>query len=99
MKKTNDEIYNLINRRRRQILVHSIIYYELNDNLVSDHTWSEWAVELENLQKQYPKIADQVPLSEAFSDFEHSSGQTLPLDDSWGLATAKWLLNISKSRK
>ena len=48
---TDDEILELINRRRRQILVHSIIYYKMNDNLISDNTWSEWALELENLKE------------------------------------------------
>ena len=43
-------IAELLNRRRRQILVHSIIYYKMNDNLISDSTWSAWATELEELQ-------------------------------------------------
>lgn len=50
-------IAELITRLRRQILVHSVIYYRLNTNVISDAQWSEWAVELENLQKQYPEIA------------------------------------------
>ena len=33
-------IAELLNRRRRQILVHSVIYYKMNDNLISDSTWS-----------------------------------------------------------
>ena len=43
-------IAELLNRRRRQILVHSIIYYNMNDNLISNSTWSAWAAELEELQ-------------------------------------------------
>ena len=43
-------IAELLNRRRRQILVHSGIYYKMNDNLISDSTWSAWAAELEELQ-------------------------------------------------
>ena len=50
-------IAELLNRRRRQILVHSIIYYKMNDNLISDSTWSAWATELEELQAEYPEIA------------------------------------------
>ena len=89
---TKDDIAELITRRRRQILVHSIIYYELDDCLVSDNQWAEWAVELENLQKQYPDIADECIYADAFLGFEHSTGHTLPLRDPWGLRKARQLL-------
>lgn len=46
------DIRELILRRRRQLLVHSVIYYRFNENLISDQTWSTWAVELEKLQKE-----------------------------------------------
>lgn len=89
---TDDEILELINRRRRQILVHSIIYYRMNDNLISDSTWSEWALELEKLQKKYPKIAMKGCYARDFRDFDHSTGMNLPLDDPWGIAKAYHLL-------
>ena len=47
-----DRIAELITRRRRQILVHSVIYYEMNDNLIPDSQWVSWANELYELQKQ-----------------------------------------------
>ena len=47
------DVAELLNRRRRQILVHSIIYYKMDDNLISDSAWSAWATELEELQKKY----------------------------------------------
>lgn len=86
------DIASLINRRRRQILVHSIIYYKLDDNLIPDSKWAEWALELENLQRDYPDIAAECFLAEAFEEFEHSSGYNLPLDNSWGVMTARKLL-------
>ena len=42
----DNEVAALIQRRRYQILVHSLIYYELDMNLVSDAQWAEWGVEL-----------------------------------------------------
>ena len=51
------KIAELILQRRLQMLVHSYIYYELNDNIISDNTWSKWAVELADLQNKYPEIA------------------------------------------
>lgn len=87
-----ERITELINRRRRQILVHSVIYYKFDDNLISDNLWGEWALELENLQKEYPDIASQCPYAEAFKEFDHSTGMNLPLDDPWAVGKAKQLL-------
>lgn len=94
---TKVRIAELITRRRRQILVHSIIYYRLDDNIISDSTWSEWALELEQLQAQYPDIAAECPYAEAFKDFEHSSGMSLPLDDPWAVRKARHLIAIRDS--
>ena len=91
-------IAKLITRRRRQILVHSVIYYRLNDNIISDQQWSEWASELENLQTQYPDIASECPLADAFKDFDHSTGENLPLDDQWALSKAQYLLMLRGKR-
>lgn len=85
-------VRELINRRRRQILIHSVIYYRFNDNLISDHTWSVWAQELFNLQQQYPEIAARCVFSRAYENFDPSTGYNLPLDDAWAFATANMLL-------
>lgn len=91
-------IAKLITRRRRQILVHSVIYYRLNDNIISDQQWSEWALELENLQNQYPEIASECPFAEAFENFDHSTGENLPLDDPWAVNKAQYLLALRDER-
>lgn len=96
---TDTDIYELINRRRRQILVHSVIYYQMNDTLIADSTWSKWAVELNQLQKQYPEIASKVPYAEAFKDFDPSSGFNLPLDDPWAVSTARRLIEYRNRHK
>ena len=56
------------------MLVHSYIYYELNENIVSDAQWSKWAVELAELQKKYPKESAEVEYYEDFKDWDGSSG-------------------------
>lgn len=96
---TNTDILELITRRRRQILVHSIIYYELNDNLISDSQWSEWAVELEELQAKYPDISAKAPLADEFYGFDHSTGQNLPLRDPCSVRKAEQLLRYSRMMK
>ena len=91
-----DKIAELITRRRRQVLIHSVIYYKMDTNLISDATWSKWALELEELQKKYPDIADELPYAEVFRDFDHSTGSNLPLDDPWANEKARWLIKIEK---
>ena len=89
---TELQIAEKIRQRRLQMLVHSCIYYKLNDNLVDDTTWSRWAVELAELQKQYPLISAKVDYAKAFRDWDGSSGAFLPLDDAWVVNKANQLL-------
>lgn len=74
-------IAQLLQRRRLQILVHSYLYYEMDMNIISDHTWNKWAQELVILQKAYPEIAERVIYSEQFIDWDGSSGSFFTFDD------------------
>lgn len=95
----DQKIYELINRRRRQMLVHSCLYYRMNENLITDQQFNHWGRELVKLQAQYPEIAAKVPYAEAFSDWDASTGFHLPLDDPWVTGTASYLLRISRDIK
>lgn len=75
------EIAQLIQRRRLQMLIHSYLYYELDNNLIPDSTWIEWAVELVNLQNTYPEIADKVMYSDQFSGWDGASGAFFTYDE------------------
>ena len=86
------KIAEKIQQRRYQMLIHSCIYYKLNDNYVSDDTWSEWAFELADLQNMYPEISKKVTLYEYFKDWDGSSGAFLPLDLPWVVKKAQDLL-------
>lgn len=77
----DNEIASKIQQRRYQMLVHSLLYYELDTNLVSDAQWSRWAEELVKLQKQYPEISDNVIFADAFRTFDGSTGFDLPYRD------------------
>ena len=59
---TGDElrIAEKIQQRRYQMLIHSCIYYELDQNVFSDAQWNKWAKELRDLQKKYTEISKQV---------------------------------------
>ena len=70
----NDEQYGdvfcRIRRMRRQILVHSIIYYRFNDNLIDDFKYDKIARELVKLQAESPEISEKVPdFIDDFRDF------------------------------
>jgi NAD-dependent DNA ligase len=75
---TREEIKELINRRRRQVIVHSYIYYRKNENIIDDHTFDMWSKELVELQEKYPDIAAECVYAEYFKDFDGSSGFDLP---------------------
>lgn len=85
------EIAEKIQRRRYQILIHSCLYYKMNENIVSDVQYDRWAKELEALQKQYPEIASNVDYAHDFENFSSATGFDLPLDDPWVRRKALWL--------
>lgn len=71
---SNDEQYGdafcRIRRMRRQILVHSIIYYRFNDNLIDDFKYDSIARELVKLQSESPETSENVPdFIDDFRDF------------------------------
>lgn len=87
------KIAEKIQQRRLQILVHSCIYYEMNQTIISDKKWDEWARELKKLQEDYPDVSRQVMWYADFKDWDASTGAFLPLKDEWVVKKAKWLLN------
>lgn len=83
-----------IKQRRIQMLVHSYLYYEMDENVVDDHKWQQWADELVELQKQKSTIGFY---DEAFSDWTGASGAFLPFDD-WVKERAKNLLQYKQDQ-
>ena len=77
----DNEVAALIQRRRSQILAHSLIYYELATNLASDAQWGEWGLALVKSHKEHPNEAESVIFSEQFKDFDASTGYNLPFRD------------------
>lgn len=90
---------SLIQQRRCQMLIHSRIYYVLDENLITDAQFDEWGRELVQLQKDYPDIASKVCFAKAFEDWDASTGAFLPLQDEWVIRKAQQLLNINRNMK
>jgi hypothetical protein len=88
----DERIVELIHRRRRQMLVHSILYYEMNVNTIPDYVFDAWAHELGGLQKTYPNESAAVDyMRDEFKDWTGDGGSHLPLTEPRATAIAKQL--------
>ncbi|WMU07992.1 hypothetical protein vBCtySFA88_00060 [Clostridium phage vB_CtyS-FA88] len=90
------KIYELINRRRRQMLIHSIIYYRLDANIIDDTTFNVWGRELLDLQTKYPEISKMVPMYEAFKNWDATTGYDLPMTNNHDIEVAKMLIKYEE---
>lgn len=77
----NMNILSKINRRQRQILVHSCLYYQFNENLIQDHVYDAWSKELAELIRDCPREFQNSVYSAAFTDYDGCSGFDLPFSD------------------
>lgn len=76
------------------MLIHSCIYYEMDDNIVSDHTWQKWAEELQKLQEEHPEHLKIGFYDYNFKDWDSATGAHLPHRDPWVYRKAKQLLKM-----
>ena len=92
-----DEICEKINRRRRQILVHSYLYYELDDTLWTDAQFDAAAHELKDLVTKYPEKAKTCVFSEEFKEWDsmpkYYSGCGLPYNSLYTFRIAERLFS------
>lgn len=86
----------MIRRRRRQILVHSAIYYRAGTSLVSDAVYDMWCRELQVLQTFFPKEARQVEYAKVFHGFDGTTGFNLPIDDACVTTAASRLVEYAQ---
>lgn len=95
VKPLNKNICELIKRRRRQLMVHSCIYYRLGTSIINDSQFDSWAYELKDLQKTYPNESKSVELYEDFKDWDGTTGYYLNTFNFLGIARA--LLNYKEN--
>ena len=88
-----EQVQSKIRQRRSQMLVHSRIYYVLDENIVSDDTWQKWANELRDLQKQYPEYCKIGFFDKEFSDWNGDTGAMLPLKDPYVVNKTQQVIN------
>lgn len=78
-----------IRQLRLNMLVHSYIYYTLNESIISDHEWQRRADELVVLQQQGRGNINCYDA--AFEGWDGSTGYHLPAD-AWVQKKATYLL-------
>lgn len=97
-----EDIKSLIRRRRLQVIVHSCIYYRLNNNLISDFQYDRWSKELAKLHKKYGVIKIGC-YDEYFEDWIFELGKTysgfkLPINDLKIIGIAEDLVKTYEGR-
>jgi len=98
--KEEQSIANEIKRLRKIILVHSVIYYRMNTNIISDIQYDKFAKKLQKLQNENPLISKKVEeFYEEFKNWDGCSGFNLPLGDVWANNKASYLLSIQGKLK
>ena len=82
-------IQDRIKQRRSQMLVQSYIYYVMNDEIVTDTKWQEWADHLVELQEEHSEPIGFYDVE--FEDWDGTTGYHLP-HDHWVLKIANRLI-------
>lgn len=78
-KSVEQSIQEKIRQRRAQMLVHSYLYYEMDQTLITDHQWQEFANELVKLQAECPEAIGFY--DKEFEGWDGTTGFHLPRDN------------------
>lgn len=79
---------------QRRIIVYSIAYYELNNNIVSDKYYDEVSKQLVVLQKENKSVAKETIYGYVFHDFDGSTG--FDLYDKLNKKDKEYLMEITQ---
>lgn len=89
----DSKLVSLINRRQRQIMVHSYIYYHADTNLIEDHVYDAWSKELAELIVNHPQEFKESAYYQSFKNYDGSTGMDLPYRSPEIVKVANMLLN------
>jgi len=74
----DQKIFDKIQQRRLQILLHSYLYYSCDTNVISDRQYDIFARELLTLQNENPMESECCEFYEYFKNFDANTGFDLP---------------------
>lgn len=90
----------------RSILVNAYAYYEMNQNLLSDHQYDKNALQLDALRKDHSDIFKKSRYHRYFADFEPGTGFDLVMKIQRSKTMRKkierdasWALKLKEERK
>lgn len=89
----------LIKRKRRQLILHSYLYYRMNTNLISDTEYDARARALIKLQEENPQEAELAEYADVFRGFQMGDSFGLPMDDTWVHETAVRMIRLHEENK
>lgn len=92
------DILSQINHRERQLLVTSYLYYKLDENIITDDKFDEYAFNLVDLIKKYPEEFKQSEFHDGFTEFDGSSGFDLPYLDPRIEKIGRWFASRMKEK-
>lgn len=75
------EVLELMERRRRQLHVHSVAYYHLDMSFVDDAVYDSWSKELARLNYAHPVLKELGDKADLFYDWTGETGMHLPETD------------------
>lgn len=84
-----------VKQLRALMLIHSYLYYVMDEAIVSDHQWQLWADELVKKQKILPTLGEFY--DQEFADWNASTGFHLP-QDKWVREKAARILQLHQKR-
>ena len=90
----NESVLEKINRRERQILVHSYIYYKTGSSIVSDDVFDKFAYDLVALMESNPTEFKASVYHKDFIGFDGSTGYNLPYTYSEIINKGEYLLSL-----
>ena len=86
-----------IKRLRLNVILHSCIYYEMDENIWDDITFDLKCKRLVALLEEYPDVYSD-RFDEFFKDWDGSSGFHFPHRDPWVYGKAAMLVKLHKER-
>lgn len=87
----------------RWVIIHSILYYEMDESIVPDHMFDHNARQLAAMLKRHPNEAKQTKYAYLFKGFDGSTGYHLyrnlnKSDRAFLTHEAQWVLKITQKK-
>lgn len=86
-----------IKRLRLNVIIHSCLYYELNENIWDDITFDLKCKRLVELLREHPDAYSD-RFDDFFKDWDGSSGYHFPHRDPWVYGKALMLLKLQQNQ-